>query len=253
MAASDSVFAVVLRFIRSSLFAVIFYGFSVVIVVSAFFAQYVSVDALRWLSNFWGRYHYICARLILGIRVVVDGDLTQAGVLYAIKHESMFETIEMLRLFKKPAVVAKKELSDIPFWGRVADRYGMIYVDRDGGAKALRAMMASVKGYVAQNRPIIIFPEGTRVPHGQRAPLQSGFAGLYRVFNLPVVPVALNSGLLSPKASFLKRAGIITMKVGEPIPPGLPREEIEARVLDAINAMNSDPETLAHQIPSSRI
>ena len=83
----------------------------------------------------------------------------------------------------------------------------------------------------------MIFPEGTRVPHGTRRPLQAGFAGLYKMLGVPVVPVAVDSGL--PYHRAWKRRRPITYRFGEPIPPGLPRAEIEARVLQAINALNT--------------
>jgi 1-acyl-sn-glycerol-3-phosphate acyltransferase len=84
---------------------------------------------------------------------------------------------------------------------------------------------------------VLIFPEGTRVAPGEQPPLQPGFAGLYKQLGLPVVPVALDSGRLWPRNSFVKRPGIVTVRFGEPIPPGLPRAEIEAKVHAAINAL----------------
>lgn len=160
------------------------------------------------------------------------------AVLYALKHESMFETIDMPSLFYHPSVVAKVQLSRIPFWGAAARRYGMIFVDRDGGATALRHMLTQAKKVISQGRPIVIFPEGTRVPRGQKPPLQSGFAGLYKILRLPVVPVAIDSGKFIPRNGWIYRGGTITYKVGAEIPPGLPRTEIEARVHTAINALN---------------
>jgi 1-acyl-sn-glycerol-3-phosphate acyltransferase len=85
----------------------------------------------------------------------------------------------------------------------------------------------------------VIFPEGTRVPHGKRPPLQSGFAGLYKLLGLPVVPIAVNSGELTPKGKPWWYSGTMIYKVGETIPPGLPRDEVEARVHAAINALNA--------------
>jgi len=101
----------------------------------------------------------------------------------------------------------------------------------------LRAMVAAARGFAERGRPLVIFPEGTRIPHGQRARLQSGFAGLYKLLDLPVVPVAVDSGPLYHRR--WKKPGVITVRVGERIEPGLPRQELEARVIEAINALNS--------------
>jgi len=109
-------------------------------------------------------------------------------------------------------------------------------VARDEGARALRQMIASARERLAQGRPLVIFPEGTRVPHGSCPPLQAGFAGLYKLLGLQVVPIAVDSGPVYHR--LWKRSGRITYRIGEPIPPGLPREEIEARVHSAINALN---------------
>jgi 1-acyl-sn-glycerol-3-phosphate acyltransferase len=225
--------------VRSLLFGIVFYIGSIPYVVSAFIGTYISKGLLRTAVHGWSRYHHRCARWLLGIKVQVDGELTTGPMLYAIKHESFFETIDMPRMFNLPAVVTKRELFDIPCWGTAAKAYGMIPVDRDAGASALRAMITLAKSLSADGRPIIIFPEGTRVRHGETAPLQSGFAGLYKLLGLPVVPIAVNSGALTPKGKPWWKPGTMTYKVGETIPPGLPREEVETRVLAAINALNA--------------
>ena len=225
--------------IRSALYILIFYTGSVFFVVTAFLAQWFSIPLMQWAVRGWSRWQYACYRGILGITIKVEGNLPQKPVLYAIKHESMFETIDMPRMFRKPAVVTKKELFDIPLWGPAARAYGMIPVDRNGGAAALRAMLVLAKKMIADGRPIVIFPEGTRVAPGSQPPLQSGFAGLYKLINLPVVPIAVNSGTLSPRKAGIWKSGTITYKVGEELPTGLPRAEIEARVHAAINALNA--------------
>ncbi len=97
-------------------------------------------------------------------------------------------------------------------------------------------MLAEARRHIGSGRPLAIFPEGTRTPHGERPPLRSGFAGLYKLLDLPVVPVAVDSGPLYQR--WWKRRGTITLRFGEPIPPGLPREEIEAQVHASINALN---------------
>jgi 1-acyl-sn-glycerol-3-phosphate acyltransferase len=225
--------------IRSALYIVIFYTGSVFFVATAFFAQWFSIPLMQCAVRGWSQWQYSCYRRILGIHVRIEGHLPHKPVLFAIKHESMFETIDMPRMFRKPAVVTKKELFDIPFWGPAARAYGMIPVDRNGGAAALRAMLVLAKKMIADGRPIVIFPEGTRVAPGSQPPLQSGFAGLYKLINLPVVPIAVNSGSLSPRKAGIWKSGTITYKVGEELPTGLPRAEIEARVHAAINALNA--------------
>ena len=227
-----------IAFVRSLLFIIVFYIGSTLFVITGAAIGYVSLEAMRVIAGSWGRFHYRCARWLLGIRVQIEGRFADEPVLYAFKHESVFETIDLLRIFHRPVVVAKRELASIPLWGSIADRYGLIFVDRSGGAGALRGMMKAVKGFINAGRPIIIFPEGTSVPPGQTPQLQSGFAGLYKLFGLPVVPVALDSGKLYPRHGFLKHAGTITLRIGEPIPPGLNREEIERQVHEAINVLN---------------
>ena len=105
-------------------------------------------------------------------------------------------------------------------------------------SQSARDLMAGARAAVASGRPVVIFPEGTRVPVGETPPLRPGFAGLYRMLGLPVVPVALDSGRVWGRG-LIKRPGVIRVLVGEPIPPGLKRDEIEARVHAAINALET--------------
>jgi 1-acyl-sn-glycerol-3-phosphate acyltransferase len=224
--------------LRTILFTLIFFAGSAFYAVTAFIGSLTSQALMHWAVRGWARYQHFCAKWILGITVRIDGYMLDRPVLYAIKHESMYETIDMPRVFLRPSVVAKRQLFDIPFWGKAALAYGMIPVDRDGGATALRDMLIRSKALLADGRPIIIFPEGTRVVHGEAPPLQSGFAGLYKMLKVPVVPVAVDSGKLMPRDHWIRRSGVITYKVGAEIPAGLPREEIEARVHAAMNALN---------------
>ncbi|MCR9179318.1 MAG: 1-acyl-sn-glycerol-3-phosphate acyltransferase [Erythrobacteraceae bacterium] len=222
--------------LRSLAFYVLFYGGSAVLVLASVVAVLARRGWLRPLVARWGHWHLWCTQNLLGIKVVVDGTLPQGPVLVAIKHESIFEAIDTPRLFTYPAVFAKQELFRIPGWGHSAQVYGLIPVAREEGARALRAMIASAKQRAAAGRPLVIFPEGTRVEHGAQPPLQAGFAGLYKLLGLPVVPIAVDSG--RAYHHIIKRPGQITYKIGETIPAGLPRDEVEARVHAAINALN---------------
>jgi 1-acyl-sn-glycerol-3-phosphate acyltransferase len=222
--------------VRSLAFYAVFYGGTVPLVIAALLAwPFGSRPLLRVVSG-WSRYHRACVSHLLGIRVAVSGEFPRSDVLIAVKHESFFEAIDMPNLAANPAIFAKAELLRIPLWGAVAAVYGLIPVERAEGAKALRAMLTAARTRLAEGRPLVIFPEGTRVPHGAQPPLRSGFAGLYKLLGLPVVPVAIESGPTYHRA--WKRKGTITVSVGAPIPPGLPRAEIEASVHAAINALN---------------
>jgi 1-acyl-sn-glycerol-3-phosphate acyltransferase len=225
--------------LRSVAFALLFYGWTALAVLLSFPISLFGTKALRGWVRVWVGVHRWIARHTLGISNRIEGDPPRGVVLFAVKHQSMYETLEMVLMLDQPAIVLKRELIGIPLWGWVVRRYGVIPVDRSAGAQALRHMMRAAEEAKAQGRPILIFPEGTRVPVGQTPPLQPGFAGLYRALKLPVVPVAVDSGRLSPPGSFVKRAGIVTFRFGETIPPGLKRAEIEARVHAAINALEN--------------
>ncbi|MBB4640420.1 lysophospholipid acyltransferase family protein [Rhizorhapis suberifaciens] len=226
---------------RSILYVAIFYPLSFFYVAFASLLLPLGQPAMIFAARSWAWFHRFCITVLLGQKVRVIGKMPEGPFLYVFKHESMFETIDMLCLFRQPAIVAKAELTRIPLWGRLAVAHGIIPVERQAGARALRAMMKAATQALADGRPICLFPEGTRTTHGERPPLRSGFAGLYKMLKVPVIPVAVDSGRLSPRGKFMKRPGLITFHVGETIPPGLPREEAEARVHAAINAINRRP------------
>lgn len=226
--------------IRNALFSL---GFLVGSIFYVLAAPLVAPFGRRAFSRHiigWGRMHDWCARHLLGIRWRVEGTLPTGACLLAFKHEAMYETIEALVIFDRPAPIFKQELMRIPLWGWACQHYGGVPIEREAGAKAMRKMLADAKPVIAEGRPIMIFPEGTRVPHGQAPELKAGLAGLYRLLGLPLVPIACDSGKLIPRKG-RKRPGVVTFRIGETIPPGLPRDEVEARVHAAINALNLPP------------
>lgn len=225
--------------LRSLLFMAVFYPGTLIYVLSGIVAHLaIGTGAMRAVVIGWARFHHFAARRILGIKVRVEGRIPPGPHLVAVKHQSMFETIEILLIADTPVVVMKRELVDMPLFGSMTKRWGAIPVDRQAGPKALREMVALAKEALAKQRPVAIFPEGTRVPVGEQPPLRAGFAGLYRTLGLPVVPVACDSGRLWGRG-LVKRSGTVTFLVGETIPPGLKRDEIEARVHAAINALEA--------------
>lgn len=222
--------------LRTLLFRLVFYGGSAPIILAVPVTGLFGRAAMIGHARFWSRYQRWAARVFLGVRVRVEGRRPDYPVLYAVKHQSFFEAIDMADALGGPAIILKRELTRIPFWGWATGVYGAIAVDREASAAMLRRMLKEGAALTREGRSILLFPEGTRVPPGEQPPLKAGFAGLYKTLKLPVVPVAVDSGRLWPKRG-AKRAGVITYRFGEEIPPGLPRDAAEARVHAAINAL----------------
>jgi 1-acyl-sn-glycerol-3-phosphate acyltransferase len=227
-------------FVRTILFTVFFYGGSALFVPLVGLSGMLSASALKSGCRLWARWHRVCARLFLGISIRVEGDLPAGGHFFVMKHESMFEAIDTLAFFHRPMVVQKKELLDIPVWGWVARRHGVIAIDRNAGAAAVRHMIQASKASLAEGRPIVLFPEGTRIAPGEAPPLKAGLSALYQMLKVPVIPIAVDAGRFVRRNHFAKQPGVVTYRIGAPIPPGLGREDMEARVHAAINALNSD-------------
>lgn len=225
-----------MAWLRSALFALLFYPGTLIYVLGVIIVSPVGDAPVQAIVHAWSNFHYWLIRHVLGLRLEWDGEIPEGRYLIAVKHQSMMEAVDTLRFARTPVVVMKRELTVIPLFGWVTRRYGVIGVDRDAGAAALRAMMAEAKAAIAKGRPVIIFPEGTRIAPGDTPPLRPGFAGLYRALKLPVVPVAHDAGRLWGRG-FVKHVGVVHFKVGEIIPPGLKRAEVEARVHAAINAL----------------
>jgi 1-acyl-sn-glycerol-3-phosphate acyltransferase len=230
--------------IRSLIYAILFYLVTALCVLSGIFAAPFGRRGPLAVVLIWAELHHWLAEKVLGIRIRVEGEIPAGPYLIAVKHQAMLETMEMVRLTHLPVMVIKKELADIPLFGWMTHRYGAIPVERSAGAKAIRALVEAARQALATGRPIIIYPEGTRVPTGETPQLKSGFAALYRALGLAVVPVATDSGRLWGRG-FVHRGGTVTLKVGETIPPGLKREEVEARVHAAINALELGPQPRA--------
>lgn len=223
--------------LRSLLFALLFYVLTTLMVFPGLIVALVSRRGISHVARGWGRTYLWLARVVLGVRMRVEGTVPATPVLVAAKHESAYETLALLALIDDPIIVLKRELADIPLFGRLTRRHGVIPVDRAASAGALRAMLQAADEAKAQRRAVLIFPEGTRVPHGRAPKLQAGFAGLYARLGMPVVPVATDAGIAWPRG-LVKRAGVVTLRFGQTIPAGLPRKEIEAAVYGAINALN---------------
>jgi 1-acyl-sn-glycerol-3-phosphate acyltransferase len=183
----------------------------------------------RWVvawARLWIAFVLWWLRVTVGIRHRVIGreNLPAGPAIIACKHQSSWETMAFTGLFDDIAIVLKRELLFIPVVGWAMARAGNIAVARGNGASALRGLVKQAKAAIAEGQSIVIFPEGTRVAPGEQKPYQIGTAALYRQLGVPVVPMALNSGLFWGRRKFVKRPGMITLEILPPIPPGLSRE-----------------------------
>jgi 1-acyl-sn-glycerol-3-phosphate acyltransferase len=198
--------------------------------------------AMRF-GRFWARGTLVLLRIIVGLDWQIRGleRIPLDGCIIAMKHQSAWDALILPVVLGDPACVVKRELLFVPYYGWYAARAGSIAIDRKAAAGALRGMVAAARPIAAQGRPIVIFPEGTRVAPGARLPYQPGVAALYRTLALPVIPAAVNSGLFWGRRSFVKRPGRIILEFLEPIPPGRTRPrlmaELEQRIETATAAL----------------
>jgi 1-acyl-sn-glycerol-3-phosphate acyltransferase len=177
---------------------------------------------IAW-AIFWSNFILWWLALTCGLRYRVIGleNLPAGPVIIASKHQSTWETLAFAKLFPGSAIVLKRELLFIPIVGWAMARAGNIAVVRGDGALAMRSLLRQSKAAIAQGRSILIFPEGTRTAVGARRGYHMGIAALYRNLGVPVVPVALNSGLFWGRRKWVKRPGVITVEVLPPIAVGL--------------------------------
>ncbi|HKQ45661.1 MAG TPA: lysophospholipid acyltransferase family protein [Rhizomicrobium sp.] len=182
--------------------------------------------ATVWLARLWARATFWGLKIFAQIDFEIRGTPPKGAVLVAAKHMSMWDTLALYLALDEPAIVLKRELLRIPFYGWFLWKAAAIAIDRAAGPRALRKMAADAKAVLAGNRPILIFPEGTRKKPGAAPDYKPGVAGLYAQLGVACVPVALNSGVYW--TGLLKRPGIIVLQFLEPIPPGLKREPFMA-------------------------
>jgi 1-acyl-sn-glycerol-3-phosphate acyltransferase len=200
-------------------------------------------------GRFWAKSVLGLLRTVVGLDHEVRGldRIPGSGCIIAMKHQSAWDTLILPVALGDPAIVLKRELLLVPFFGWYAARAGSIAIDRKAGAGALRRMLARARPAAAAGRPIVIFPEGTRVAPGERRPYQPGVAALYQALGLPLVPAAVNSGLFWGRRSFVKYPGRIVLEFLDPIPPGWPRPRLMAELERRIETATS---ALLHEAPA---
>ena len=202
--------------------------------------------AARRIAKLWTGSNLAAARLLCGIRSDIRG-AEHAGpgpAILAAKHQSMWETLRLYVDLPRPCFVLKKELKSIPMFGWWCQAAGFIFVDRDAGATALRSLLSDARKAVDGGAShIVIFPEGTRVAPGERAPYQPGVAALAKSLKLPVIPVAHNSGSYWLTPGPRKIPGTITLEYLPTLPAGLSRADLTEQLEGAIEGAMARLET----------
>ena len=198
--------------------------------------------AARGATRAWALIVLAALRLLCGVshRVVGAEHAPKSSAIVAGNHQSQWETIALLAILDRPAMVLKKELLRIPVYGWWAARTG-VPVDRSAGAKAIRLLRRETDLHLTRGDQIVIFPEGTRGDPGGLGPLQAGVAAMYLAANAPVTPVVHNSGERWRHPGPEKRAGIITIRFLPAIPPGLKRRDFMERLETALRTAPDGP------------
>jgi 1-acyl-sn-glycerol-3-phosphate acyltransferase len=234
--------------LRSAVFAVLGLAWSVLVVLAFLPAMALPRQRRQGLARLWCRGLLALLRVICGLGWRLEGaeNVPRGAAIVASKHQSAWDTLIFHILLNDPVYILKKELITVPGLGWSLKTTGNIAIDRKAGAGALRPMLAAVGARLDEGAQLIIFPEGTRAAPGSALPYQPGVAALYGRFDVPMVPVAVNSGLFWGRRSFLKRPGTITIRFLPPLPGGLNRRDALAALHTAIETAT---DTLCRSVP----
>ena len=222
--------------VRSIVFNILFYLNTAILLVAALPTFFLPYRAIIWVAQTWGRINLVLLRVVAGVKIEVRGaeKIPKGALLVAAKHQSAWETFALLPLFGNPTFIVKRELEWIPIFGWLMIKGRMVPVDRSAGSQALIGMTERARIELADNRQLIIFPEGTRRAAGAEPRYKHGVVHLYAEEGVPCLPVALNSGLFWPRRSIRRIPGTVVIEILDPIPPGLPKDEFFERLKDGI-------------------
>ncbi|MEO1476397.1 MAG: lysophospholipid acyltransferase family protein [Pseudomonadota bacterium] len=224
--------------LRSILFVIWIYATMAVLAFAFLPGMLLSRRFAVWSVKFWMRNVRWSLRVIAGIETEIRGveNIPEGPIIWASKHQSMYDAFVPWFVLPHPAIVIKRELLWYPMFGWYAMRTDMIAIKRSGGSKTLRAMVDASKKRMEKDkgRQLLIFPEGTRVAPGAPPQYKSGVFGMYHGLNVPVVPVANNIGLCWPAHGIRRRPGKVVVEILPPIAPGLAKTEFMDRLENTI-------------------
>jgi 1-acyl-sn-glycerol-3-phosphate acyltransferase len=221
-----------MQFLRSTGFNIIMFGSGAVLSLYGVLIGRFLAGGILPIARLWARICLWGLRVCCGITLETKGleNLPDGGAVIVAQHQSALDILIWLAIVPRPAFVFKRELHRIPMFGSLLEPAGMIPVNRGGGAKSLREMVAGAGRAAAGGRQVIIFPEGTRVPYGERAKLRNGVVALTQAVNVPVLPAATNSGQFWSRKAYGKDRGVVYVRILPALQGGLPRDVIVARL-----------------------
>jgi len=231
---------------RALAFTVLFYGWTTLLGIGVLPLLLGPPRLLSVYGRFWVAGALGILRATVGITHRIRGQhlIPEGPIILAVKHQSAWDTLAINILVRDPAIVLKQELLRIPVFGWCLWRLRHIAVDRKGGSAALKQIVAQARDRATEGRPLVIYPEGTRTKPGTRHPYHPGIAAIYGALDLPVVPVALNSGLFWPRRSLRMHPGTITVEFLPPIAPGHKRRlfmtELESSIEEAAERLHGE-------------
>lgn len=207
--------------LRSLLYVIWLYGWMAVLSILALPTLLLPRRTTLWFIRLYARLVVLGLRLICGIRVEFRGleHITGGPILVAGKHQAMLDVFVPFLIFKDPILVMKRELLWYPGLGWYALKTGMLAIDRNGGAKTMRKMLAAAQAHVSEaGRQILIYPEGTRVEPGAAPDYKpAGLRAFYKSLGVPLVPLATNAGLCWPAQGVTRRSGKVVYEILPPI------------------------------------
>ena len=235
-----------MQFIRSLLFTILFYASLIMVFILAMPTLILPSKATLICGKILAHIIIFLLRFILGVRVSFSGieNLKKNEKFFvASAHQSLLETFILQAPLQYPIFILKKELLKIPLFGWYLKKIGSIDIVRDTTTKDNLNFFEKVKNNIeTSKRPLLIFPQGTRVKIGERLPFKKGVGRIYEALNLPCIPVALNTGKVWPKNSFLKYNHDIKISFLEPIKPGKDKnifiKDLEAIIYSSIDKLN---------------
>ena len=218
-----------MQFLKSLVFNIFLYFGIVFVFIMAIPTLFLPNKFTLYCGKFLAHYIIFILKLILNCKVIYHGleNLKKVEKFFvASAHQSMFETFALQTVISGPVFILKKELMQIPFFGWCLKKIGAVAIVRDTATKENLNFFDKILDKINKGkRPLLIFPQGTRVPYKDRPDFKKGVARIYEALKLPCVPVALNTGKVWPKNSFNKYPGKITISFLNPIEPGLNKEE----------------------------